>query len=252
MTVYRPAESKGRPDPIIGHVQVGILGTWSSDPEVIGVFPQLSATVNSHSQEIRFFRGDSFNIGLQLQNDADPPSKVDLGVSVVRFAAKQGYGITTSSTFVGNEGAIILKRSYDPAEIEVPFGTDGRAIIKIGKRDTMDHPLVPFVWDLEVTKAIESLMVVGSVTVTEGSDIVMGTGADFSGVDMGDIFEAQGKRVLILDKLDDQTLQVDFQGWTSESLASGADCTNGGYCLYVGRTRTVAFGPWTALGDVIR
>ena len=253
MTVYRPAEFDGRPDPVIGHVQVGVLGSWASDPEVIGVFPELSATVITHAQEIKFYRGDSFNIGLQLQNDSDPPSAVDLGVSVVRFAAKQGYGLTNSKgVLVGNSGALILKRSYDPREIEIPLGTGGQAVIKIKKRDTLDHPLVPFVWDLEVTKAIEEVPSTGTVTVTAGSDTIMGTGASFGDLDLGDIIEVQGKRVLILDRIDDQNIQVDYSDWTSETInAAGPDCIDG-YCTYVGRTRTVAFGPWTAVGDVIR
>jgi hypothetical protein len=245
MTVYRPAEGEVRADPVIGHAQVGALGIWPSNSEVIGVFPELSATVQSHSQEIRFFRGDSFSIGLQIQNDSDPPSAVDLGVSIVRFAAKQGYGLTNSNgLLIGNAGALIVKRSYDPKEIDVTLGSAGQAVIKIKKRDTLDHPPVPFVWDIEVTRAIQQLASAGTVRVTEGSDCIQGTGTDFSDVDLGDIIEVQGRRILILDRIDEQTLQVDFSDWASEDTLD--------YCLYEAQSRTVAFGPWTALGDVIR
>ena len=101
-----------RPDPVFSWGFPGILGVVPSNKEVKAVFPSLSATVIPHSQEIKFRRGDSFDIDVQVQNDQDPPSKVDISRSVVRFGAKQGFG-PPGGPNIGNEGAQILKQSYD-------------------------------------------------------------------------------------------------------------------------------------------
>ena len=45
-------------------IDVGVLGVVFSDPEVIAVFPELSATILPHAQEIRFYRGDDIAIGV--------------------------------------------------------------------------------------------------------------------------------------------------------------------------------------------
>jgi hypothetical protein len=244
VAVYRPSESKGRPNPIIGHTQVGILGTFPSNPEVRGVFPELSATVRVHSQEIKFYRGDAFNIDVQVQNDEDPPSGVDVGLSILRFAAKQGYGETWSGgSSLGNEAAQILKTSYDSSQIEVVVGSQGKARIRIRKQDTFNHPLVPMVWDLEVTRAVEQLDNPGTVRVFADSDVVTGTNTAWS-VYPGDIIEVQDRKVLILERISGEVLRVDWTGWTSEDAAE--------YFLYEAISRTVAFGPWTCVGDVVQ
>ena len=243
MTAFRPGDI----NPALGHVGLGILGVYKGPQEVVGVFPELSATVQAHSQEIKFFRGDSFDIDLQLQNEFDPPSNSSLDGAVVRFAAKQGHGVTNIAGYLtGNEGALIIKRSYDDSEIEFINATNGRAKIKIRRDDTFNHPLVPFVWDIEVAVPIAAIPIpVGStVCVMAGGDIIMDSSADFSKARPGDIIEVQGRRVLILNVIDPRAIQVDFIGWTTDKAAD--------YCLFETRTRTVASGPWTAKGDVIR
>lgn len=233
-------------NPVVGHIQWGLLGVYRGPKEIVGVFPELSATVQPHSQEIKFFRGDSFDIDVQVQNEQDPPMNSSLEGSVVRFAAKQGFGLTRrAGILTGNEGALIIKRSYDSSEIELVNAVNGKARIKIRRADTFEHPLVPFVYDVEVTKPVASVSIPSgsTVCVVAGSDIIMDSSADFSAVMAGDIIQVQGRNVLILDKIDSRAIRVDYSGWTTDKVAD--------YCLFEGRTRTVAFGPWTAQGDVI-
>jgi hypothetical protein len=216
---------------------------------VKAVFPSLSATVIPHAQEIVFKRGDSFDIDVQVQDDQDPPSNVSIAYGVLRFAAKQGYsGITSSpGVTIGNEGAQILKRTYDPAEIEIIDAANGKARIHIKKADTINHPVVPLFWDIEATLPIEHLAnQPGTVTVQAGDPMVMGVGTDFeaAGVGLGDIIHVEGRYVMILEVPHPGAMKVDFTGWDG-----GAGLT---YNLYRGMSRTIASGDWTCLGDIVR
>lgn len=241
-------DSSGPADPVFARGFPGILGVYQSNEEVNAVFPSLSATVIPHAQEITFRRGDSFDIDVQVQNDQDPPSAVSIALSVVRFAAKQGYyGATSTNRTVGNEGAQIIKRSYDSLELEIIDAANGKARIHIKKADTIDHPLVPLVWDIEVTVPLAHIPAQpGTVSVQNGDQMVMGTGVDFeaAGVELGDIIHVEGRYVMILERPHPMVLKVDFADWTGGTGLS--------YNLYTGASRTVASGQWTCLGDVIR
>jgi len=244
-----PQGEEGRNrDILIGFASVGILGVVPSAVEVIGVFPALSATVIPHRQEIKFRRGDSFDIDVQVQDDRDPPGIVSIDRSILRFGAKQGYGTTfnASELVVGNEGLQIYKSSALPAEIEFVNETSGRARIKIRKSDTYQHPLGLMNWDLELTKAVEHIAEApGTVTVVAGQRVVQGTGTDFvaAGVGLGDIIHINNQHYMILSVLSPTSMTVDFTGWTT---ASGLD-----YNLYRGQSKTIASGPWNCVGDVV-
>lgn len=247
MGCQQGSEARNR-DFVIGFASVGILGVVPSAVEVIGVFPALSATVIPHRQEIKFRRGDSFDIDIQVQDDRDPPSMVDISASILRFGAKQGYGTTFNNDdlVVGNEGLQILKTSALAAEIEFINATSGRARIKIRKSDTYQHPLGIMNWDLELTKAVEHIVEApGTVTVVAGQRVVQGTGTDFvaAGVGLGDLIHINGNYYMILSVLSPTSMTVDFTGWTT---ASGLD-----YNLYRGQSKTIASGPWNCVGDVV-
>jgi len=243
----RPVSS-GPADPVFARGFPGILGVYPSSLEVSSVFPSLSATIIPHAQEIVFKRGDSFDIDMQVQDDQDPPSNVSIDRSVIRFAAKQGYyGATSTARTIGNEGAQILKRSYNTAEIEIIDATNGKARIKIKKADTIDHPLVPLVWDIEATLPVEHLSdQPGTVTVQTGDPMVMGIGTDFeaAGIGLGDIIHVEGIYVMVLEVPHPQSMKVDFTEWAGSTGLS--------YNLYRGMSRTIASGEWTCLGDVFR
>jgi hypothetical protein len=229
---------------VIARAVSGILGVVPSPVKVRGVFPALSATVIPHSQEVRFYRGDSFDLDVQVQDDYDPPNRVDISRSVMRFAAKLGFGNVPYGSTIGNVGAQILKKSYLASEIEYVNEVNGQARIKIKKRNTLDHPTIPMVWDIELTSPVEHLTTVGTVRTSAGDPIITGSNdTDFSVVDLGDIIHVEGKHVLILDVLDEHTIKTDFDGWAG---GLGQD-----YNLYRASSKTIAGGPWTCLGDVV-
>lgn len=243
----RSALDNVRSNPVFTSKARGVLGVWSEIKEVIAVFPELSFTLRPNRQEIKFFRGDAFDIPVQMQDDLDPPNGMTISQAVLRFAAKLGVGNPPGADLtIRNEGAIIIKRSYDSSEIEITNGTNGRALIHIRKPDTHVHPLGDaFLWDLEVTKPVTHLAdQPGTVSVQENSDLIMGINTSFpTTFGLGDIIHVQGRYVMVLQRIDDNALKVDFTGWTDEQNIT--------YNLYTGQTRTVAAGTWTCVGDVV-
>lgn len=219
------------------------------------MFPVLSSTVIPHAQEIRLRRSDSLSIKVQIQDDKDPPDRVLVDGSVIRWAAKQGYGIGERPGIqLDNEAALIVKRSYDASEIEV-LG-NGQAIIKLHRADTHLLPLSPAIWDLEVAKPIEDvgLPTGAEIQVQAGSDTVMARNFDWTklGVVQGDLFAAQGRLVLVLEVISAAHLRVDWTAWTAAVVpASAANCADE-FCLTRSNIKTVASGPFVVEGDVVR
>jgi hypothetical protein len=221
---------------------IGIRGIVPSNPEVIGVFPSMSSTIIPHMQQIKFHRGDSFDIKVQVQDDVDPPMVVSIDGAVLRFAAKVGYGTPPSGSFVGNEGAAIIKRSYDASEIEISNASKGQAIIHIQRGDTIELPLVPMVWDMEVTFKGPPIAVTGKVITIPGDMVVPGIATGFEGVVPGDILTVEGRDVMVVQNLN-SALVTDFSGWTGGFVLP--------YEMHRGLTRTIASGSWTCVGDVV-
>lgn len=239
-------EARNR-DHVVGFSTGGILGVVPSAMEVTGVFPSLSATVMPHKQEVKFRRGDSFDLDVQVQDDQDPPSQVDISRSVMRFGAKQGYGVafTPVSLAVGNEGLQVSKSSALVSEIEYVNETSGQARIKVRKSDTYNHPLGVLAWDIELTQAVEHLGGDGTLLVVNGQQVVQGVGTDFlaAGVGLGDLVHVEGRYLMILEVHTATSMTVDFTSWV----------TGGGleYNLYRGSSKTIASGPWNCVGDVV-
>lgn len=235
-------------DPRVASKVIGILGAWSEPEEVRAVYPELSATLQVHRQEIRFYRGDAFDIPVQVQNDGGCyPSKVSLEQSLMKFAAKLGVGHALGDPLrsIENEGAQVLKTTYDGG-IELTETTNGRALIHIRKADTIEHPLGDgYLWDLEVIKAVEHFEgTVGTVTVQAGSRVIMGLGTNFpESLGLGDIIHVQGRFVQVVKRDSESVLTTDFTGWTNEGTLD--------YNLYRGQSRTIAAGPWRCIGDVV-
>jgi hypothetical protein len=227
----------------------GILGVYRSNPKVIGVYPELSATLIPNMQEIRLRRGDSLNIAVQIQDDHDPPDPVSIDAeAVLRWAAKIGYGKTErEGVVIGNEGALILKRTYSTDEIELTGA--GRAIVHLRRADTLRLPLSPAVWDLEMTKPTEAIAVPtgGQVQFVAGTHIAIASGLDWTALNLrpGDLFTAHGRTVLITGILSPAHLELDYTGWPSGSIPSSE------VKLAVSETRTVASGPFIVEGDVV-
>jgi hypothetical protein len=217
--------------------------------EVIAVFPALSATVLPHQQEIKFRRGDSFDIDVQVQDDQDPPNAVDISRCIMKFGAKQGFGVWPGSGTrprVDNEGLQILKQSYVSTEIEMINETNGQARIHVKKADTIEHPMVPMLWDVEIILPVDHLDgQPGTVITQTGDPIIQGVGTDFvsANIGLGDIIHVEGRHVMVVEVTGPSSLEADFTDWDG---GSGLD-----YNLYRGASRVIASGRWTCLGDVV-
>ncbi len=227
----------------------GVLGVVPCDSEVVGVFPQLSSTVIPHEQEIIIRRGDTLNLGVQIQNDDDPPDRVSLLTSVMRFAVRQGPGVPRSqlgTNQLANSDALIYKRSYLASEIEFSNGSNGEAIVHVRPSDTRDFPQVPTLWDLELTRRVDLLTTTGlKANLVMGSPVVQAVSFNWTDFPIGDgdMIEIQGKLILIVEVLNSVQLLVDFQDWTGATQID--------FFLFTGDRKTVASGPMTVVGDVV-
>jgi|SRR6056300_567843 len=226
----------------------GILGVIPTDQEIVGVYPTLSATKLPHAQEIRFRRGETLDLPIQIQDDQDPPDKVALLNAVIRFAAKQTFGTGYHFQLYVGDRALVAKRSYDSSEIEFTSDSNGQAILHVSSEDTEGLPAAPAVWGLEVIRPTTQIAVPtnGKANFLEGSDMVQSSGFCWTdiGVRAGDLILAQGRTVLVLDVPAPTVLQTDFNGWAYEAQAE--------ICLYHASSKVVASGPFEVLGTATR
>jgi len=233
---------------------VGIVGMVTSDPEVTAVFPTLSSTVLTHSQEIRFFRGDSLDIAVTIQDDSDPADPVRLENCILRWAAKHGHGLVPTSlrnrVILGNESALLVKTSDRATEIEIVSEAKGHAVIHLEPTDTFLMPGgVPAIWDLELVKATHDVPIPpGSVAVSAGSNTVMSLSVPLnwttSGLRLGDLLRIQGKLTRIVAIDGPQHLRVSRDDWSTEVTSN--------VVAWRSKTKTVAYGSFVVLGDVVR
>lgn len=228
------------------HGGPGVLAVFPSPEEVTAVFPVMSSTVIPHAQEILVRRGDAADIKVTLQSDEDPPSPVAF-TGVLRWAAKVGFGETERlGVVVGNQGVIAMKRTYDPAEIELGAG---QATVHLRREDTIDAPTSPAVWDLEATSAGAPIPIppAASLALVTGSPVAVASGLDLTalGVRPGDLLKAQGRLVLITAVLSPVHLETDFEGWATGTVPPG------GFELSRGMVQTVASGPFRVTPDVV-
>lgn len=234
--------------PHYAHGTSNVLATVPSDPQVIAVFPVLSSTVITHQQDIRLRRGDTLDIQVQVQNDEDPPLEFNVGGCVLRWAAKQGFGETERRDLIlGNDTALILKRSYNPAEIQTVNSGKGQAVIHLKKADTAGLSASPTVWDLELTKPVGEFAIPEGATVALLANSKLVRANNFSwndlGVTAGDLFKAQGLLVIVSRFVSAMVIEVDYQGWASDSYAA--------FQAWRGNVKTVAGGTFKVSGDVV-
>lgn len=227
------------------HGSGGIVGTYPGPVEVTAVFPELSSTIITHDQELRFKRGDDVDLHVSVQNDKDPPDPVGTFLGVFRFAAKQSNEDPPGSD-------LVLKHSFNPAEIEQVKPNLGQVVVHIRAEDTQSLPPIPGgVWDLELTLPRN---VNGLVTLPDGVTASVFTHnpcitilAGFSWIDLGarigDILIIQGRRVLI-EEVTAAQVRAEFDGWTTEA---GLE-----FQLYHANRKTIASGLFVVERDVVR
>lgn len=230
------------------HGASNVLAIVPSDPEVIAVFPELSSTVLPHHQDIRLRRGDTLDIQVQFQNDEEPAEEFNIGGCVLRWAAKQGFGETEREDLIlGNDAALITKRSYDPTEIKIVNSSKGQAVVYLKKIDTADLSASPTVWDLELTKPNGELTPPAGATVglTAGSALVRANGFTWNtlGIQAGDLFKTQNLLVVVTRYISTSTIEVDYRNWTASPF--------GTFQTWRGNVKTVAGGTFRVTGDVI-
>lgn len=233
----------------------GILGTYPQNPEVVGVFPSLSSTVLVRRQILNIIRGDSCDIGIQVQDDQDPPDAIPLSRAVLRFAVKVGFGDTSDSP--SNSSACIYKTSADPNQIEIVDATNGKAVLHLRKEDTQELPMgdLSLIWDLEASIASTLIDIPEGATIQlqEGSNVIFSAQNIWTelGIYAGFLFQAQGKLVRVTKVLNSAQLQTDFAGWTTELIPAAAPGCEPDFAVWRALSKTIAKGPFHADGDVV-
>ena len=184
-----------------------------------------------------------------------------LSDSVLRWAAKQGHGNVPSSLrnklVLGNEAALLVKTSADPEQIEIVSESNGQAIVHLTRDDTFLLPAVPALWDLELVKAVEALALpTGNVLFTPGSDTLLSVSPslDWTKVRLrpGDLVQAQGRTVRVMAIDSAQHLRVEWSDWVAGLVPTSAPPCADTVCAFRAKTKTVAYGAFVVLGDVVR
>lgn len=230
------------------HGSSNVLATVPSEPEIIAVFPELSSTIITHQQDIRLRRGDTLDIYIQVQNDYDPPEIYNINDCILRWGVKQGFGDTESpGVVVGNEGLLILKKSYNQLEIKLTNPANGQAIVYLNKTDTAELSFSPTVWELEITKPISKLIPPSgtSVRLLANSPVIRANGFrwDTLGIQAGHIIETQGRKILVNQVVSYLDIEADFLDWVSEP--------NAPFQAWRTNVKTVASGTFQVQSDVI-
>lgn len=233
----------------------GILGTFPIDPEIVGVYPKLSSSLLVRDQTLHYVRGDSCDIGVQIQDDQDPPDPVMLNKAVLRFAVKVGFGDSSDSP--ANSSACIVKTSSKPEEIEFTDATNGKAVIHLRKEDTQELPLgdLTLIWDLEASVAKNIIELPADITVQlqKGSNVIFSAQNPWNdlGIYAGYLFEAQGRLVRVTKVLNSAQLQTDFADWETEVIPAAAPGCAPDFAMWQALSKTVAKGSFRVEGDVV-
>lgn len=191
--------------------------------------------------DITLIRGDSKTESLQIFDAATPPVVVNLTAPVVLKASFK------EDVEDDNVDAVILKRSYDVAEIEVTDAATGKVSLKLRKADTFDKEPGCYPWDLELTRAGSSIVaaLVGTVTVAADSGALVGVGTKFTKLHVGDLLQltsgdpANAKPVTLTGITDDTHAATDYTGWTAASGLTIAVAAEGDVKTPVGGTLTL-------------
>jgi hypothetical protein len=162
--------------------------------------------------------GDSKPFPFQVKDDADPPVVVDLTGAVIRLAVKEEADDLDAD-------ALVYATSYLGGTIQITDAANGRFVWTPRKSDTADADPGCYPWDVEVIRPGPALpdAEVGTVAVTAGSKVLTGTGTAFSNAKRGDLIKLTSANaennfaVAIIDVASDTEIEVDYDGWATES-----------------------------------
>jgi hypothetical protein len=110
---------------------------------------------------------------------------IDITDAVFKFAVKR-------SSSDSNTNAIIFKASYDGEEVDIDSPATGQLLVHLLPEDTYSRTAGTFCWDAELTRRDGLKSSAGSIAVTPGSGIIVGTGLDFSAARVGNILVPAG------------------------------------------------------------
>jgi len=172
--------------------------------------------------DLSIVRRSSKPFRVSIVDEAGAP--IDITDAVFKFAVKRNPSDS-------NANALIFKATYDVEEVEIDLPLLGQLLVYLLPEDTYSKSAGSFCWDAELTRRDGLKSSAGSIAVTPGSGIIVGTALDFSAARVGNILVPAGAtapnqvQVTILDVggsgLDTDpgvgNLLTDYTDWDLES-----------------------------------
>ena len=146
--------------------------------------------------DLSIVRRSSKPFRVSIVDEAGAP--INITDAVFKFAVKRNHSDS-------NQNALIFKATYDTEEVDIDLPLLGQLIVYLLPEDTYSKSAGSFYWDAELTRRDGLKSSAGSISVTSGSDIIVGTAIDFSAARVGNILVPAGstapnqKQVTILD-----------------------------------------------------
>lgn len=164
--------------------------------------------------DLTLVRGDAAQYDLTILNSQGSP--VDLTGAVVKFGVKKYLSDPNSS-------AIVLKRSYDDAEVEITAAASGRCSVYVLPEDTIPKTPGTLQWEVEVTRQGAAVTGTGTLAVTANSGVVACTGVNMALIKPGQVIVPAGTgpennipvTVVSVDEAGN-TFTTDYTGWTTQ------------------------------------
>lgn len=175
---------------------------------------------------------------------AEVSSPVDITDAAGKFAAKRDPANT-------DVAADIWKTTYVGEEVVYTDALAGEGYVRLITADTIDLSSGTLKFDMEFTRRDIELTAIGTLTPTNGSKTLAGSGIDFTLFDKGDLVVLQSadpanNQSVTITALQDPDIETDFDEWTTE----GAQAIK----IYRGNRKTPAglCGDLVLLRDVVR
>lgn len=153
-----------------------------------------------------------------VTDEASPPVAIDVTNRILKFKAFKRYNALAP---------LILKTSYDSTEIEKTDPANGIFKVYLDQQDTQGLAGY-YRWMIEVYEKLGSASTTGTLDVTNGSNILSGTGLALDEIKDGDILvltsgeAANTKDITIFKQVDADgvetgDLESDYYDWTTET-----------------------------------
>lgn len=199
-----------------------VIGAWHKQKNAAENPGNAVGALNALEQEIRFRRGESFDVAITLASQRDK--------SRVRFTVRLGEGATTSGD--ESEDYLIRKFSYEGAM----DSRRGVITVHLGRADTMAHPYGPgYRWRADVTSAVQEVGRHRARRI-EGSNILFGASLA-AAAQAGDVV-GFGEQRGVITAIGADYVVTDRADWGKGSAEAS---------VWRGETTVIAAGPWKCL-----